>query len=749
MVKTLAILLLLYLSFIGNLVSAQEGVVITNRSTTIQYIDGQQYYFHAVLQGQTLFSIARAYEVSQEAILHENPDIRDGLRYNQIIRIPVQSEAVQTEDMLDEDPATDDGFITHKVKRRETLFGLSRQYDVSIDDILQHNPESREGLKIGQLLRIPVAVNIEESDESPVAHIDNTAADLREQTDTSEAEIEIEAYQGTEIEAYAEDEYLIYNVMPGDTRFGISRKFGVSIEQLDAVNPGIAEGLNAGQHIRIPVSTGIDGVTPAAAERSYISISRPVGPQAAALTDEYCFNPDLKDEYKVALLIPFYLEELIAEADSLNDEAGELLPEHSLENLLSDPVRMDDLRNNWLNDIGPDHTSFTFINYYHGVLLALDSIRQQGVNIRLVVEDVCQDVRKARRVTENPEFLNTDLIIGPFHRQSLDYIAGYGCRHGIPVVSPLLPDNRQLRGFPDLIKATPSLETMLDGVAKYVAQTYPQQNIIIVHNQQPGAAPVIKAFQDTLLANLAVSNYVYDNLNLLRINEFYFNGALVGGRLSNVPVMLDTVSVMVPVPGIEEQTISVPKPYNVQELIYRHEGMPGLKKLLRKDRQNILITLISGEPFLSDYLRQLHAFRRDYDITIFGIPEWQDYNSIEIDYLQNLKVHFFVPDFYDHSDPHIRDFVLRYRQMFQTEPAFEAIKAAQSAYFFFSALAYFGTEFQRCFDLLNHDAIDNPYHFHQPFGATNGWENKHFYIYRIENYRRVDMNRPVKITDIK
>ncbi len=741
MVKTLAILSLLFLSLAGSPLSAQEEVVITNRSTTIQYIDGEQFYFHAVLQGQTLYSIARAYEVSQEDILLENPDIRDGLRYNQIIRIPVREETEKTQEVLSEDPPTDEGFVTHRVRRRETLFGLSRQYDVSIDDILHYNPETREGLKIGQLLRIPVVADYQETDESTFAVVDPIADDASEQPDAGDTD----AGQNAD----AEMDYLIYDVVAGDTRFGISRKFGVSIEALDALNPGIAEGLNAGQQIIIPSGTSFGLVTPAEAERPYISISRPVEPQEAALTDEYCFSPELKDEYKVALLIPFYLEELIAEADSLNDEPGDLLPGHDHENLLSDPVRMAELRNNWLKDIGPDHPSFTFINYYHGVLLALDSIRQQGVNIRLVVEDVCQDVRKAQKVTEAPEFLDTDLIIGPFHRQSLDYVAGYGYRHGIPVVSPLLPDNRQLRGFPGLIKATPSLETMLDGVANYVSQTYPQQNIIIVHNQQPGAAPVIKAFQDTLLANLAISNYVYDNVNMLRVNGYYFNGTYVGGRRTNVPVMIDTVSVMVPVTGIEEQTISVPKPYNVQEMIYRYEGMPGLKKLLRKDRQNILITLISGEPFLSDYLRQLHAFRRDYDISIFGIPEWQDYRSIEIDYLQNLKVHFFVPDFYDYGDPHIRDLVLRYRKMFLTEPTNEAIKAAQTAYFFFNALAYFGTEFQRCFDLLNHDAIDNPYHFHQPFGAANGWENKHFYIYRIENYRRVDMNRPVKISDFQ
>jgi LysM repeat protein len=671
MVKKLIIFFLLCLGIVSNPLLSQEGVPITNRSTTIQLIDGQQYYFHAVLQGQTLYSIARAYGVSQEDILRENPDIRDELRFDQIIRIPVAADTDRTD-----------------------------QTGTADTDVI-----------------LP-----EKSGSDP------TQTRVAEVTDSG-------------------DQYLIYNVLPGDTRYGISRKFGISIDTLDALNPGIEDGLNAGAQVRVPADASTAAIVPFVEGGSYITISRPAKPQALPGIDDYCYNPELKDEYRVALLIPFYLEELISEVDSLLDDEGEIRPEYILENLLGDSLRMADLQNNRLKNIGPDHTSFTFINYYHGVLLAMDSIRQQGVNIRLFVKDVCQDVRKAHRVTDDPGFSNTDLIIGPFHRQSLDYIADYGRRHDILVVSPLLPDKRQLRSFPNLLKVTPSLETMLEGVARYISGTYPQQNIIIVHNQQPGAAPIIGTFRDELLAELAMSNHVYDSLNLLRVNGFYLNETYIGGRRTNVTVMPDTVSVMVPVSGIAENTIRVPKPYNVHELIFRYEGMQGLKKMLRKDRQNILITLISGEPFLSDYLRQLHGFRHDYDISVFGIPEWRDYASIEIDYLQNLRVHFFVPDYYNYQDPHIRDLVLRYRKMFRMEPSDEALKAAQTAYFFFSALAEYGPDFQKCMPLLNYHSIENPFHFHRPFGTDAGWENKNFHIYRIDNYRRVDMQRPLIISE--
>lgn len=51
--------------------SGMQDQPVVNRSETIQIVDGKKYYFHPVLQGQTLFSISRAYGVSQEDIIKE------------------------------------------------------------------------------------------------------------------------------------------------------------------------------------------------------------------------------------------------------------------------------------------------------------------------------------------------------------------------------------------------------------------------------------------------------------------------------------------------------------------------------------------------------------------------------------------------------------------------------------------------------------------------------------------------------
>ena len=688
----------------------KEVVEITNRSRTPQYIDGEAYYFHAVLQGQTLYSIARAYGVEEEDIIEENPDIRDGLRYDQVIRIPVADDLDAIPPVhrirLDEVAPTPKGrFAEHEVQRQETLFGLAREYGVSQETILFYNPEAREMLQVGQVLRIPLKER------------DPDAEDFR-----------------------------LYTVASGETWYGIAREFGLGVGELQAMNPDAEEDLQAGQQIRVPIETEVaETVEPEKPDERFIflpSAEREVMPE----TDEYCLQPEHQDHYDIALIFPLYLENLdlpeeqIVGVDSLTalvEEEDD--PEPRELHRVIDQLSKENFTVN--------HPSFSFISFYQGVLVALDSARQQGNDIRLHVFDGCDNVEKAEALTATDTLRQMDMIIGPFHERPLRHVADHAQNLDIPVVSPMLPDMHQLQGNEHLFKVRPSLETMLAGVGEYVSQNFPRQNIILVHDNQPGAARVIDSFRDSLLTNVAMVNHVHDSLNLARVDGYYLNGTLVGNRRTRALVIPDTAAVRWVSPDLfdQEQGRKVPRPTNVKEVIYREEGMEGVLKAMRQDKKNVLITLIGGEPFVSNYLRQLHENRRNYHMSIFGIPEWEDYVSIEIDYLQNLNVHFFNDAFYDYQDPHIADFVRRYRELFLTEPDNDAFHGAQTAYFFFSALEAYGKEFARCVPRLNQLGYTSPFNFVQIAGEENGWENTHTAIYRIKNYRWIDVTRPVTI----
>ena len=72
---------------------AVELMPDVTKSNTIVFINGKKYYVHTVKSGDTLYSMAKAYGVSEEAIKECNPTVADGLKLDQSIKVPVADNA--------------------------------------------------------------------------------------------------------------------------------------------------------------------------------------------------------------------------------------------------------------------------------------------------------------------------------------------------------------------------------------------------------------------------------------------------------------------------------------------------------------------------------------------------------------------------------------------------------------------------------------------------------------------------------
>ncbi len=118
-----------------------------------EFEDGQQdfnkYVYHQVQPKETLFSLAKQFDISQEKIIALNPVLKDGLKTGQIIRFPKKRQE------QNKDIPVDHLYVYHTVQPLETLFGLARQFGVSQEEILKENPIIKEeGLKTGQIIKI-------------------------------------------------------------------------------------------------------------------------------------------------------------------------------------------------------------------------------------------------------------------------------------------------------------------------------------------------------------------------------------------------------------------------------------------------------------------------------------------------------------------------------------------------------------------------------------------------------------------
>ncbi|MDR1723403.1 MAG: LysM peptidoglycan-binding domain-containing protein [Tannerella sp.] len=172
-------------------------------------------FYHTVERGQTVFSIAKMYNVSAEEVFRLNIGSEDGIREGQRLRIPQKS--VQS----DVDAPKGD-YIYHTIVTRETLYGVSNKYGVSAQSIMDANPGlTYKTFMIGKTIRIPLNVKPEKTTEI------------------------VEKPRG--------DKEIYYTVPTGETMFNICRTFKTSEKELLKLNPELAGGLRKGMTLRIPL----------------------------------------------------------------------------------------------------------------------------------------------------------------------------------------------------------------------------------------------------------------------------------------------------------------------------------------------------------------------------------------------------------------------------------------------------------------------------------------------------------------
>lgn len=194
------------------------------KSQVIVFINGQKFYVHNVKAGDTLYSIAKVYDVSEDIIRQNNPKVADGLKVDQTLKIPVKSEAKESKKRKKD-------YVIHKVGAGETLYAIARRYEISVATLIEDNPSiDPHSLAIGQSVWVRRA-DMGESTEQ------QTQQEMTEYTDN--------------LNKVTSEDYLLHVVKPGETIYSLTRKYGISEEEFVRIND-VAGGLKAGAVVRIP-----------------------------------------------------------------------------------------------------------------------------------------------------------------------------------------------------------------------------------------------------------------------------------------------------------------------------------------------------------------------------------------------------------------------------------------------------------------------------------------------------------------
>ena len=176
-------------------------------------------FFYTVKKGDTLYGIARIYNVSVDSIKKLNYFTDNNLVVGQVIRIPEMY--TKPEDMIVPN------YVNYTVKKGDTLYSIAKQYGVLADTIIQDNALKNANLSIGQNLKIRVA----------------PSSFGVEECFGEDSNIEL-----------PNDNVEKYVVQKGDTLYSISKKFNTSVNNIVQFNRLNGNVLTVGQVLQIPVS---------------------------------------------------------------------------------------------------------------------------------------------------------------------------------------------------------------------------------------------------------------------------------------------------------------------------------------------------------------------------------------------------------------------------------------------------------------------------------------------------------------
>jgi LysM repeat protein len=224
---------------------------------------------HKIQKGETAYFIAQKYKVSIDEIYKLNPESQSGIQDNQVLKIPVHSTEKQNQKQQN----------THIVAAKETLYGISKQYKVTVEAIQNANLEIlASGLQVGQELVIPKSggnlPKTEITTSSKVSHqvvAKESLFSIARQYNVSVQDLEnlnkellqngLQVGQSIAIPnkrktldgrvRVINQETIFHVVESKETKFSIAKKYGISIDQLESQNPEIVNGLVVGNKLAI------------------------------------------------------------------------------------------------------------------------------------------------------------------------------------------------------------------------------------------------------------------------------------------------------------------------------------------------------------------------------------------------------------------------------------------------------------------------------------------------------------------
>ncbi|MFK5957269.1 MAG: LysM peptidoglycan-binding domain-containing protein [Lutibacter sp.] len=474
-------------------------------SCAISFAQEKKYVSYTTKKGETIKSIAKEYKMSKKDLRRLNPGVGKKPKANTVIIVPNKNFGK----VITEIKAIDDNRYT--VQSKETLFGISKKFGITIEELKSANPNLVIGLQIGMKLVIP---------------------------------------KQTEAQVKDSVNYVLHTVIIDDTIYNLTKRYEVTEDDLFNLNPSLKEGLKLGMLLK---------VKPIEIHEEEINF--------------FVENIDIEKELNVVFMLPYQLNKL---NDSIR--TGSFEKSNSLLNITTD--------------------------FHLGATMAIDSLRQKGLRINVTFLDTENSNYKLQYLLNKNDFSDTDVVIGPLFFDKALWVS----KHiKTPVIAPLYSKKQDSLSAGNLVKSSPNYKVYENKLLAYMEKSYNGENVVVINDDKP------------------------KNQSKL-------------WRVVNKLKAFDSI-----------QNIEVIKPEN--GLINKKVFMEKLDTLGKN-----WVLLISNEIVTtSATVNNLKTYAEDVDISLFAITKGRNFETINNSFLGKLNFVYPTSDFMNMDDIKTQRFYKKYK----------------------------------------------------------------------------------------
>lgn len=519
-------------------------------------IFAQNTFTHTVKLGETVYSIAKVYNITIQDIYNLNPNAQSGIRIGEALRIPQKGQ-----------PA---GHHYHTIAKGETLYSLTNKYQISAEALTSANPGlTADNFRAGQVIIIP-----DSKQTATVSNVKNATT------------------ANPQKPKYRE----MYTAKRKETIFGIARKFGLTTEELIAANPkmkAVDYKLKKGEVIAIPYPTSEQPQNTSSSQQ----------PATETINKVLSENkgPEKYTSLSVGVILPF---------KKGNNESAKM------------------------------------IEFYQGILLAIDKIRQEGISVEVYTYDSGTTAASMKQVLNQEEGLSsTDVIFGPLYASQIPVLSEYCQKRRIKMVVPFTGQFDAVFKNPYIYAANAPKSYQYGETYELVKSRFASYNIIILDAMENNQND--KQFTDGLRNALKTQGQTTKSLSL-----------------------------------------------------YADEI--AIAKAMSTTRKNLLVPTSASIKTLNILFPKLKSFTEaypQYEISMLGFPEWQTYTDTQLDYFYQFDTYIFSPFYRNPFAQKTNTFEKEFAQWFKKPlinsfPRF-GMMGYDLGYFFLKGLSQYGFSFDQ------------------------------------------------------